>query len=68
MSIRRQRPSGRDTQHTYVSLACRIGTHATCEEAERKGPPPAKPLVYETCGCPCHEGGPTTSDKGEADG
>lgn len=54
----------------YNSLACRVGTHAKCDESVPTGPPVAPPLVYETCVCPCHQardGVCENSDKGEGE-
>lgn len=38
----------------YLSTACRIGTHATCTDAERPAAPAGVPVVYEVCTCSCH--------------
>ncbi|MFE2494202.1 hypothetical protein [Streptomyces scopuliridis] len=54
MSIRHQQPTSAAMVVPYYSMACRIGTHAKCEEAELKASPAAVPIVYETCVCPCH--------------
>jgi hypothetical protein len=42
----------------YRSTACRIGTHPACAESSPASAPVDLPVVYETCGCPCH----STSD------
>ncbi|WP_326610874.1 hypothetical protein OG949_15315 [Streptomyces scopuliridis] len=54
MSIRHQQPISAAVAVPYYSMACRVGTHAKCEEAERKASPAAVPIVYETCVCSCH--------------
>ncbi|GAA4000081.1 hypothetical protein GCM10022384_53850 [Streptomyces marokkonensis] len=38
----------------YRSIACRIGTHATCADASPALAPTDLPVIYETCDCPCH--------------
>ncbi|MFF4835645.1 hypothetical protein [Streptomyces sp. NPDC001315] len=38
----------------YRSTACRIGTHPACAELSPTTTPDAVPVIYETCGCPCH--------------
>jgi hypothetical protein len=46
----------------YVSVACRMGAHGQCKEAEPRSVQPNWPVVYETCSCtwchPQHEGAP----------
>lgn len=54
MSTRSQ-PQAPDWRTPYVSIACRMGAHNRCTEAEPPAAQPAWPAVYEICSCPwCH--------------
>lgn len=55
MPIDRQQPERNGTAVSYRSLHCHIGTHSQCDETEPADPPLALPVVYETCGCSCHQ-------------
>ncbi|WP_411114619.1 hypothetical protein [Streptomyces sp. 029-5] len=68
MPIRHQQPTGPATAVPYYSMACRVGTHAKCEEAVRKAAPAAVPIVYETCVCSCHLSEAQASGEGGTDG
>lgn len=54
MPERQHQPNGLETPAPYRSLACRIGTHGQCDEADPDASPADIPVIYETCGCPCH--------------
>ncbi|WP_326811203.1 hypothetical protein OIE62_20555 [Streptomyces scopuliridis] len=68
MSIRHQQPTSAAMAVPYYSMACRIGTHAKCEEAEFKASPAAVPIVYESCVCSCHLSEVRTSGEGGTHG
>lgn len=56
MAIDRQQPERHGTAAVrYRSLHCHIGTHGECDETEPADPPLALPVIYETCGCSCHQ-------------
>ncbi|MER5600194.1 hypothetical protein [Streptomyces sp. NPDC002265] len=54
MPVRKQ-PQPHASTVPYQSAACQIGTHPSCAELS-----PGTtllddvPVIYETCGCPCH--------------
>lgn len=50
--IRKQRPEWRTP---YVSVACRMGAHSRCTEAEPRPMQHSSSVIYETCSCSwCH--------------
>ncbi|WP_245766868.1 hypothetical protein [Streptomyces colonosanans] len=50
-----EQPGGLGAAAPYLSLACSIGTHDTCDEAEPPPVPSDLPLIYERCVCQCHQ-------------
>lgn len=54
MTARARWSMSRTEPTRYRSLACRIGTHADCREAQPARPPVGLRITYEACVCPCH--------------